>query len=152
MQIESRRLPAFACCANAVLIRLPQLYEVTLIDISAHAALVAMKGRAEIKPGDQARLRVLTEKGNQAFEVQARVAHRSQLGVGLEIGAIDQHARNRLQRLIGVNPGAPELAARTLADLVEAHSLAHPAPALSAAQSARGSGRGLGSRRALTVD
>src|SRR3972149_10770568 len=94
MQNDPRLFSRFPYRANAVLIRLPHLYEVTLIDISAHGALVGMKGNAEIRVGDQTRLRVLTEKGYQAFEVEALVAHRSEQGIGLEIGSLRHPPRN----------------------------------------------------------
>ena len=121
MQNDPRLFSRFPYRANAVLIRLPHLYEVTLIDISAHGALVGMKGNAEIRVGDQTRLRVLTEKGYQVFEVEALVAHRSEQGIGLEIGSIDHHARNTLHRLIEMNLGTLDLAARSLPALLKAN-------------------------------
>ncbi len=75
MQNDSRLFSRPPYRASAVLIHLPYLYEVTLIDISVHGALVGPMGNVEIGVGDQTRLRVLTEKGNQAFEVEALVAH-----------------------------------------------------------------------------
>jgi hypothetical protein len=121
MHHDLRLFSRFAYRANAVLIRLPRLYEVTLIDISAHGALVKSKGNVEIVVGDQTRLRALTEKGNQAFEVEALVAHRSEQGVGLEFGCIDHHARNTLYRLIEMNLGTLDLASRSLPALLKAN-------------------------------
>jgi hypothetical protein len=113
--------------ANAVLIRLPHIYEATLIDISVHGALVQLANDAEVRIGDQTRLRVLTEKGNQAFEVDAVVVHRSERGTGLEISAIDHHALSTLHRLIEMNLGAAELAARTLPALLRENFSDSPA-------------------------
>ena len=129
MQDDPRLFSRFPYRANAVLICLPHLCEVTLIDISVHGALVWLKGNVDIKVGDETRLRVLTEKGNQAFEVQALVAHRSEHIVGLEISAIDHHAMGTLHRLIGMNLGTPDLALRTLPVLLKANSAASPTPA-----------------------
>jgi hypothetical protein len=92
---------------------------VTLIDISLHGVLVELNSNAEIGAGDQARLRVLTEKGNQAFEIDALVAHRLGQFIGLEISAIDHHARSTLRQLIEMNLGTLEPAARTLPALLE---------------------------------
>lgn len=126
MQDDARLIARFPCRTNAVLIYLPRLYEATLIDISLHGALVGLKGAADIGVGDQARLRVLNDKGNQAFEVDTLVAHRSEQGIGLAINAIDRHAESWVQRLIAGNPGAPALAARTLPALLEANFCANP--------------------------
>lgn len=126
MHDEPRLLSRSPCRANAVLICLPHLFEVTLIDISVHGALVRIKGNVEVRVGDETRLRVLTEKGNQAFEAEALVAHRSQHIVGLEISAIDHHAAGALQRLIGKDPGSPDLASRTLPVLLQANCAASP--------------------------
>jgi hypothetical protein len=126
MQNEPRLLPRLPYRANAVLICLPRLCEVTLIDISVHGALVWIKGNVEIRVGDETRLRVLTEKGNQAFEAQALVAHRSQRIAGLEISAIDHHAKDTLQRLIGMNPNSQDLASRTLPVLLKENAAANP--------------------------
>ena len=128
MQNDPRLFSRFPYCANAVLIHLPRLYEVTLIDISVHGVLVGLKGSAEIRVGDQTRLRVLTEKGNQAFEVEALVAHRSEQGIGLEISSIDHHAKSRLHRMIENNLGTPDLASRTLPVLLKANFSASPTP------------------------
>jgi hypothetical protein len=121
MQNDPRLFSRFSYRANAVLIRLPRIYDVTLIDISVHGALVGLKGDAEIGVGDQTRLRVLTEKGNQAFEVEALVVHRSEQGIGLEIDAIDHHAKSTLHRLIEMNLGTLDLASRTLPALLKAN-------------------------------
>jgi hypothetical protein len=102
-----------------MLIHLPQLYDVTLIDISAHGALVWAMGDVKIRVGDQTRLRVLTEKGNQSFEVDALVAHQSNQGIGLEIHSIDRHAKSTLYRLIEMNLGSLDLAARTLSAMLK---------------------------------
>jgi len=118
MQSDSRLFSRFPYRANAVLICLPHLYEVTLIDISERGVLVGPDGNVGIGIGDQTRLRVLTEKGNQAFEVEALVAHRSEQGIGLAINAIDRHAKNTLQRMIEMNLGTPDLALRTLPALL----------------------------------
>jgi len=126
MQDDPRLVPGVGYRANAVLIHLPQLCEVTLIDISMHGALVWLKGNAEIRVGDDARLRVLTERGNQVFEVQALVAHRRERILGLEISAIDHHARESLQRLMGMNPETPGLASRTLPVLLKSNPSASP--------------------------
>jgi PilZ domain len=128
-----RRFCGLAHRASAVLICLPQLYEVALTDISAHGALVETRGKVEIEPGDRTRLRVLTEKGNQAFEVEALVVHCWELGFGLEIDAIDHHARRGLQRLIGTNSGGPQAAERTLSDLIAANFCASTTPAVARA-------------------
>ena len=129
MQDEPRLVSGFPYRANAVLICLPHLWEATLIDISLHGALVWIKGNVEIRVGDETRLRVLTEKGNQAFEAEALVAHRAQHIVGLEISAIDHHATSALQRLTGMNPNFPDLASRTLPVLLQANGAASPAAA-----------------------
>ena len=128
MRDDPRLFSRFPYRANAVLICLPQLCEVTLIDISAHGALVGLKGNAEIRVGDQIRLRGLTERGNKAFEVEALVAHRPEQGIGLEIGSIDHHARNTLHRLIEMNLGTPNLTSRTLPALLKENFSATPAP------------------------
>lgn len=128
MQNDPRLLSRFPYCANAELIRLPNLYEVTLIDISEHGALLGPKGNVNIGVGDQTRLRVLTEKGNQAFEVGAVVAHRSEQLIGLEINAIDHHAKSTLRRMIEMNLGTPNLATRSLPVLLKANFSASPAP------------------------
>jgi len=138
--------------ASAVLICLPQLYEVALIDISAHAALVETRGKVEIKPGDRARLRVLTEKGNQAFEVEALVVHRSELGIGLELDTIDHHASCGLQRLIGMNSGGLDLSARTLPDLIEANFCANTAPAVARTRPRGASRRASALALAIVID
>jgi hypothetical protein len=119
MQKGTRQFSRFPYHAVAVLIRLPRLDEVTLIDVSLHGVLVALNTAAEIRTGEQTRLRVLTERGNQSFEVEALVAHRSGQFVGLEISSIDQHARDILRQLIEMNLGAPELATRTLPALLD---------------------------------
>lgn len=124
MRNDSRMFAAFPYRANAVLVCLPHLYDVVLIDISEHAALVWATGNAGIRRGAVARLRVLTENGNQAFELRTVVAHSSGHGIALEIDAIDRHARDSLQRLLGADRGAPQLASRTLSDLIEANSQA----------------------------
>ena len=121
MQVDPRLCSRFPHRAHAVLIHLPHLYEVTLIDISEHGVLVEPKGNVGIAIGDQTRLRVLTEKGNQAFEVEAIVAHRSEQGIGLDINSIDHHARNSLRRLVEAKLGTEELASRTLPVLIEAN-------------------------------
>jgi hypothetical protein len=126
MQDDPRPVPGFPYHADAVLICLPQLCEVTLIDISMHGALVWPKGNVEIKVGDKVRLRVLTEKGNQAFEVQALVAHRTERIIGLEISAVDHHAMGTLRRLIGIDSGTPDLASRTLPVLLKSNLRASP--------------------------
>jgi hypothetical protein len=128
MRNDSRLFAAFPYRANAVLICLPRLYDVALIDISMHAALIAFEGTAEIRPGDQAPLRVLTEKGNQAFEVPARVAHRTGSRIALAIGVIDRHTRGSLQRLLGAGSSAPDLASRSLSELIDANGGASPLP------------------------
>ena len=127
MQNEPRPFSRVPYRANAVLICLPRLCEVTLIDISVHGALAWLKGNVEINVGDETRLRVLTEKGNQAFEVEALVAHQSEHIVGLEISAMDHHAKGTLRRLIETNLGAPDLASRTLPVLLKANFSASPA-------------------------
>ena len=129
MRDEPRPFSRLPYRANAVLVRLPLLCEVTLIDISVHGALVWMKGNVEFGVGDEIRLRVLTEKGNQALEVRARVAHRSCRIVGLEISAVDHHARCSLQRLNGINPGNWGFASRTLPVLLRENSAAGSTPA-----------------------
>jgi hypothetical protein len=129
MQDDLRLCSMFPHRANAVLIRLPNLYEVTLIDISEHGALVGLKGNVEIRVGDRTRLRVLTEKGNQAFEVDTFVVHRSEQGIGLEIDSIDHHAKSTLHRLIEINLGTLDLATRTLPVLLKANFSASPAAA-----------------------
>jgi hypothetical protein len=126
MQDDPRLIPGLTCHANAALIRLPHLCEATLIDISMHGALVWLQGIVDIKVGDEARLRVLTERGNHAFEVQALVAHRCERIVGLEISAIDQHSRGSLQRMIGINPDTPDLASRSLPVLLKSNLGASP--------------------------
>lgn len=128
MQNGTRLVPRFPYRANAMLIRLPRMYEVTLIDISAHGALVALQGNVEFKIGDQIRLRLLTEKGYQALEAAALVVHRSEQGIGLEIGPIDRHARNTLHRLIEMNLGTADLAARTLPALLRGNFSANQTP------------------------
>jgi hypothetical protein len=128
MQNDLRLLSRFPYCANAELIRLPHLYDVTLIDISEHGALLGPKGNVNIGVGDQTRLRVLTEKGNQAFEVEAFVWHRSAEGIGLEFYSIDQHAKSALRRLIEMNLGTLDLATRTLPALLKANFSAVAAP------------------------
>jgi hypothetical protein len=129
MQNDPRLWSASPHRASAVLIHLPRLYEVTLIDISVHGVLVGLNGNADIGVGDQTRLRVLTEKGNQAFEVEAVVVHRSEQGIGLEIKAIDVHAKSSVRRMIETNLGDLELASRTLPDLLEANFSAYPTAA-----------------------
>ena len=119
MQIDPRQYSRFSYRTNAVLILLPRVYEVTLIDISLHGVLVGLSVNAEIGAGDHARLRVLTEKGNQACEVETRVAHRSEQLIGLEINSIDHHAKNTLHRLIEMNLGTLDLASRTLPILLQ---------------------------------
>ena len=121
MQNDLRRHSRFPYSAKAELIRLPHLYEVTLIDISEHGVLIRSNAKTRIAVGDQIRLRLLTEKGNQAFEVEALVAHRSEEIAGLEISSIDRHARRSLHQLIQMNLGTPELASRTLATLLQAN-------------------------------
>ena len=121
MQNDLRRHSRFPYSARAELIRLPHLYEVTLIDISEHGVLIRSNAKTGIEVGDQIRLRLLTEKGNQAFEVEVLVAHRSEELAGLEISAIDRHARRSLHQLIQMNLGTPELASRTLAALLQAN-------------------------------
>jgi hypothetical protein len=121
MQSDLRRHSRFPYRAKAELIRLPHLYEVTLIDISEHGVLIMSSAKTRIEIGDQIRLRLLTEKGNQAFEVEALVAHRSEELVGLEISSIDCHARITLRQLIQMNLGTPELASRTLPALLKAN-------------------------------
>jgi hypothetical protein len=71
---------------------------------------------------------VLTEKGNQAFEVEAFVWHRSAEGIGLEFYSIDQHAKSALRRLIEMNLGTLDLATRTLPALLKANFSAVAAP------------------------
>jgi hypothetical protein len=105
------------------------LYEATLIDISMCGVLVELKGSVDIEVGDQARLRVLNGNGNQAFELDTLVVHRSEQGIGLAVNAIDRHAQSGVQRLIGSGPGAPALAARTLPALLEANFRANPVQA-----------------------
>jgi len=126
MQDDTRPAARFPCRADAVLIHLPRLYDATLIDISMHGVLVELKGSVDIKVGDQARLRVLNDKGNQAFELDTLVAHSSEQGIGLAINAIDRHAQSWVQRLIGGRSGAPALAARTFPALLEANFCASP--------------------------
>ena len=128
MQNDPRQLSKFPYRANAVLIHLPQLYEVSLIDISEHGALVGAKGNVEIRVGDKTRLRVLTEKGNQAFEVEAFVVHRAAQRIGLEIDSIDHHARSTLRRLIEINLGTPEMASRNLPALLNSQFAASATP------------------------
>ena len=128
MQDDPQQCSRFPNCAKAVLIRLPHLYEATLIDISVHGAVVGLKGNAEIGVGDQTRLRVLTEKGNQAFEVGALVAYRSGQGIGLEINSIDHHAKSTLYRMIAINSGTLDLAVRALLVLLEANFSVSPTP------------------------
>ncbi len=127
MQDNPRQFARFPRRASAVLIRLPYLYEVTLIDISEHGVLVGLEEDAEIKVGDETRLRVLTQKGNHTFEVEALVAYRSDRSIGLEISAIDHHARSALHRLIEAHLGTLDLAARFLPALLEANFSANPA-------------------------
>jgi hypothetical protein len=127
MQIEPRLRSTFRYRASAVLVDLPHLYEAVLIDISEHGVLAELKENADITLGDRTLLRVLTEKGNQAFEVQALVVHRSGQIVGLEIHCIDRHARSILHRLIETDQGAPNLAARTFPVLLRANLSASPA-------------------------
>jgi hypothetical protein len=140
MQNDPRLRSTFPYRANAVLIHLPRLYEVTLIDISVHGVLVAPNCNAEIGVGDQARLRVLTEKGNQAFEVEAVVVHRSEQGIGLEIKAIDDHAKSSVRRLIETSLGNLDLASRSLPVLLEANFSAYPTGATGRARPGYGSG------------
>lgn len=128
MHDSPRQFAKFPCRASAVLIHLPYLYEVTLIDISEYGVLVGPTENVEIKIGDQTRLRVLTEKGNQAFEVGVLVAHRSEQGIGLEINSIDNHAKSILHRLIEMNLGTLDLATRTLPVLLKANFSTSPAP------------------------
>ncbi len=128
MQDDPRLSSRFPCRAKAVLICLPHLYEVTLIDVSVHGVLVGPKGNVEIGVGDHARLRVLTERGNHAFEIEARVVHRSEQGVGLEIHSVDHHARSSLCRLIEASPGALDVASRSLPVGLKEKSPASPAP------------------------
>lgn len=129
MQIVSRQASRFPYRASAVLIRLPRLYEVTLIDVSLHGVLVALDGHADIGAGDTLRLRILTERGNQACEVETLVVHRSDGLIGLEIISLDSHARNTLRQLIEMNLGPLELAARTLPVLLKANSPSVSTPA-----------------------
>ena len=129
MQSVSRQPSRFPYRASAVLICLPHLYEVTLIDVSLHGVLVGLDGHAEIGAGDRLRLRILTEKGNQACEVETLVVHRSEGQIGLEIRSIDCHARNTLRQLIEMNLGTLELAVRTLPALLKANSSSVSTPA-----------------------
>jgi hypothetical protein len=124
MQADSQHLSRFPYRPSAELICLPRLYRVTLIDISEHGVLVGATQSVGIAVGDEARLRLLTEKGNQAFELQARVAHRSGLDIGLEFVSIDRHARSTLRRMIEMNLGMPELASRSLPAMLHANLLA----------------------------
>lgn len=118
---DSRLFAAFPYRANAVLVCLPRLYDVALIDISMYGALIGFEGNAEIRPGEQAPLRVLTEKGNQAFEVQARVAHRAGSRIALAIDVTDRHTRGLLQHLLGAGANALNLASRSLSELIDAN-------------------------------
>jgi len=127
MQDDPRSYSGFPYHTNAILICLPHICEATLVDVSAHGALVSIETNAAIRVGDEARLRVLTDKGNHAFEVDALVAHRSGRLVGLAFNAMDQHAKNTLHRLIGMNLGDPEFAARSLQVLLNANPGAVPA-------------------------
>ncbi|HUX25681.1 MAG TPA: PilZ domain-containing protein [Burkholderiales bacterium] len=149
---DRRQFSGLAHRASAVLICLPQLYEVALIDISARGALVETRGKVEIKPGDRARLRVLTEKGNQAFEAEVLIVHCSELGIGLEIEAIDHHASCGLQRLIGTNSGGADLTARTLPELIEANFCANTAPAVARARPGGASRRASALAPAIAID
>ncbi|MFA5914576.1 MAG: PilZ domain-containing protein [Burkholderiales bacterium] len=128
MQNDARRFSRFSARADAVLVCLPRIYEGTLIDISEQGALLRLDGKVEIQLGDQTRLRVLTAKGNQAFEVRARLAYRSGQNIGLQIDIVDQYAKGSLYRLIGMRPDAADLAARSLPDLIDAGFRADPMP------------------------
>jgi hypothetical protein len=139
MQSNPQLCSRFPYRANAVLIRLPRIYEATLIDISVHGALVRLENDVEIGIGDQTRLRVLTERGNQAFEVDAVVVHRSEQGIALEINAIDHHALSTLHRLIEMNLGTVDLATRTLPVLLRENFTTSPAQAGNRARSGYGS-------------
>lgn len=127
MQPDPRPFCRFPFRADAVLIRLPHIYEAALIDISEHGVLVEAKANSGIGVGDQIRLRVLSEKGNQAFEVEALVAHLSEQGIGLEIDCIDRHAKSTVHRLIEMNLGTLDLAARTLPILLKENVSVSPA-------------------------
>lgn len=152
MQSDPRRSPEPAHRANAVLIHLPRLYEVALIDASLRGALIGTRKLVEIELGEQVRLRVLTERGNQAFEVEARVAHRAEIGIGLEFDTVDQHARRSLQRLIGTDRSAGDPAARTLGDLIEAHCYALLASEALAPRPAQGADHAFSTVRAYAAD
>jgi len=128
MQDDTRLFSRLPYNARAVLVCLPRLCEVRLIDISEHGVLAGAMGYVGVGVGDQTRLRVLTEKGNQAFEVGAVVAHRSEQLIGLEINAIDHHAKSTLRRMIEMNLGTPNLATRSLPVLLKANFSASPAP------------------------
>ena len=128
MQNDARLFSRLSWCADAVLICLPRIYEATLIDISEQGALLRRDGEVDIEIGAQTRLRVLTQKGNQAFEVHGRLAYRSGRNIGLQIDIVDQYARGSLRRLIGMRPDAADLAARSLPDLIEAGLCADPMP------------------------
>jgi len=117
---------------NAELICLPHLYEVMLIDISEHGALLGSKQNVRFGIGDQTRLRLLTQKGNQAFEVDAFVWHRSEQGIGIEFYSIDQYAKRRLRELIEMNLGAMDLASRSLPNLLRQNFFASETNAIGA--------------------
>jgi hypothetical protein len=121
MRNSSLSFSRLANCANAVLIRLPHLHEVTLLDLSLHAAMVASSGYVDVVVGDAVRLRVLTPRGNCAFEVDASVAYRAAEYIGLQIASVDAHARSALLRLVEMKHGSAASAARTLPALLEAH-------------------------------
>ena len=141
MQAGDRRHSRPPHCFGAVLIHLPRLYELALLDISLHAALLAPGERVEVGLGEATRLRVLTRRGNQACEVQAVIAYRSERGIGLEIDASEQPAMRSLQRLIGVDLVLGDrLGSRSLADLIEANlgaAALTPAPAVCSAAMGR---------------
>ena len=122
MQIASQPSPTQAGRCGAVLIKLPRLYEAALIDISLRAALLEPNERFEGGVGEPMRLRVLTERGNQACEVQAVIAYRSELGIGLAIDVSERNAMRSLYRQTGGYFALTDrLAERSLAELVEAY-------------------------------
>jgi hypothetical protein len=94
----------------------------------------------EIDAGEQTRLRVLTERGNQAFEVETQVGHHSNRLIGLEINAIDHHAKRTLQRMIEMNLGASDLATRRLHDLLTEYFSLTPAHSAVRAHAVKGAG------------
>lgn len=120
MPEQRRHYSRIAFDSPAQLLFAEQQFEVRILDLSLHGALVRLPEHAQPGLATAAQLRlVLDDAGNQIC-MQTTVAHHEGRRAGLSCQSIDVDSVTHLRRLVDLNAGDADLLQRELSALLSA--------------------------------